>query len=186
MDNDTIVRTGNDVTVVVSRTVFPGFEEEYDEWVKRLVKAASEAKGNTGVTTLIPQRGKTGLYHVLFRFKDQESVEEWEGSEIRKNLTQKADEFSQSHRQAATGLETWFSVPDCPQLGTPPHWKMAAVTSIAVFLVSTIIIRIMQLLDLGLNFYVENLLVSILVVASLTWAVMPLLSRVVFRKWLYK
>ena len=96
MEEDIIVRTGNDVTVVVSRTVFPGFEDEYDEWVKEIVKAASEAKGNTGVTTLIPQRGKTGLYHVLFRFKDQASVEAWENSEVRRKLTLKADAFPRS------------------------------------------------------------------------------------------
>ena len=63
---------------------------------------------------------------------------------------------------------------------------MAAVTSLAVFIVSTIIIRIFMWLDMGLNFYLENVIISILVVASLTWAVMPLFSRVVFRKWLFR
>ena len=186
MDNDTIVQTGNDVTVVVSRNVYPGNEEIYDDWVKRIVKAASEARGSTGVTTLIPQKGKTGLYHVLFRFKDQAAVEEWENSAIRRQLTEEADEFSKSHRQASSGLETWFSVPECPELETPPHWKMAVVTSLAVFIVSTIIIKLFIWASWGLNFYVENVIISILVVVALTWAVMPFFSRVLFRKWLYR
>ena len=187
MDNDTIVKTGNDVTVVVSRTVYPGHEEEYDEWVKRLVKAGAEAPGNTGVTTLIPQHGQTGLYHVLFRFKDQNSVTAWENSEIRRSLTEEANAFSRSYRQAATGLETWFNIPDCPQLETPPHWKMALVTFIAVYIVSIGIIPLMWVIDHHkLNFFLENIVVSAAIVAALTWIVMPFFSRVLFRKWLYR
>ncbi|MCJ7604919.1 MAG: hypothetical protein MUO19_02660 [Dehalococcoidales bacterium] len=186
MENDVIVPTGKDVTVVVSRTVFPDHEQEYDNWVRRLVAAASEAPGNTGVTTLIPQRGKTGLYHVVFKFKDQKSVDLWEISSARQILTSEADQFSRSHRQAATGLETWFSIPDCPQLETPPHWKQAIVTSIGVYAVSAIIIKVLGLFNLTWNFFVENILVSVLVVGALTWAVMPFLTRVIFRKWLYR
>ncbi|MFC1942474.1 hypothetical protein ACFLWU_04575 [Chloroflexota bacterium] len=181
-----IVPTGKDVTVVVSRTVFPGREKEYDEWVRRLVDAASEAPGNKGVTTLIPQKGKAGLYHVVFRFKDQASVDIWEISAARQRLTSEADQFSRSHRQAATGLETWFSIPNCPQVDTPPHWKQAIVTTIGVYAVSAIIIKVLGLFSLVWNFYVENILVSALVVGALTWVVMPFLTRVVFRKWLYK
>lgn len=186
MERDTIVPTGKGVTVVVSRTVFPGFEREYDEWVRRLVAAASEAPGNIGVTTLIPQKGKTGLYHVVLRFKDQLSVDKWEISAARQRLSSEADRFSRSHRQAATGLETWFSIPDCPQFDTPPHWKQAIITTLGVYVVSSVIIWVLVQLDLGWNFFIENILVSALVVAALTWGVMPFLTRLVFRRWLYK
>ncbi|HEX7474764.1 MAG TPA: antibiotic biosynthesis monooxygenase [Dehalococcoidales bacterium] len=186
MENDTMVRTGKDVTIVVSRTVFPGREKEYDEWVRQMVAAASEAPGNLGVTTLIPPSGKTGLYHVVFRFKDQASADNWENSVVRQRLTGEADVFSRSHRQAGTGLETWFTVPECPQLETPPHWKQAIITTIGVYAVSTLIIKVLGLFSLGWNFFYENILISALVVAALTWAIMPVLTRVVFRKWLYK
>ncbi len=184
---DTIVKTGNDVTVVVSRSVYPGHEEEYEEWVKRLVKAGGDAPGNTGVTTLIPQRSESGPYHVLFRFKDQASVTAWENSEIRKNLTEEANEFSRSYRQAQTGLETWFHIPECPQLETPPNWKMALVTFVAVYAVSVGVIPLMWVIDQHkLNFFLENIVVSAGIVAALTWVVMPFVSRVLLRKWLYR
>ena len=186
MENDVIIPSGKDVTVVVSRTVFPGREKEYNEWIRHMVTAASKAPGNTGITTLLPQKGKLGLYHVVFRFKDQASVDAWEKSEDRQRLTIEADMFSRHQRQAATGLETWFTIPECPQLETPPHWKQAIVTTIGVYIVSTIIIQVLGLLILEWNFFLENILVSALVVGSLTWLVMPLLTRVVFRKWLYK
>ncbi len=184
-EKDTIIPTGRDVTIVVSRTVSPGHEREYDEWVREIVDAATEAPGNIGVTTLIPQKGKGGLYHVVFRFKDQLSADNWENSSVRIRLTRDADRFSQHHRQAASGLETWFTIPECPQLTTPSHTKQAVVTFLGVYIVSTVIIWVLGRFNLGWNFFAENILVSALVVAALTWAVMPFLTRVIFRRWLY-
>ena len=186
MEKDETIASGKDVTIVVSRTVFPGHDEEYGDWVRRLVKTGAEAPGNTGVITLIPQKGKGGLHHVIFQFKDQPSVDAWENSPVRQKLAEEADHFSRSHRQAASGLETWFSIPECPQLDTPPHWKQAIVTFVGVYLVSTLVIKVLGLFNLHWNFYADNILVSALVVAALTWAVMPVLTRLVFRKWLYR
>jgi uncharacterized protein len=186
VEKDVVIPSGKDVTIVISRTVFPGYEKEYAEWVRELVAAATEAPGNMGITALIPQKGLGGLHHVVMRFKDQDSVDAWERSPIRQRLTYEADRFSRAHRQSATGLETWFSIPECPQLDTPPHWKQAIVTTIGVYVVSTVIVTVLGWFNLGWSFFVENILASILVVAALTWAVMPFLTRVVFRRWLYR
>ena len=186
MENDTIVTNGKSVTVVVSRRVFPGHERDYDDWVRRLVAAATEAHGNTGATMLIPAPGKPGLYHVVLHFADQASVHAWEDSYIRQKLSYEADAFSRRSRQEATGLETWFSIPDCPELETPPRWKMGIVTFIAVYLLSIIIVPLLEIFFKGANFYLLNILTSALLVGILTWAVMPWLSRYVFRKWLYR
>ena len=186
MEKDTIVPSGKDITVVVSRNVLPGREQEYDEWVRRLVAAAKEAPGNKGITILVPEPGKTGLYHVVLRFANEKSVHQWETSYVRQKLSHEADDFSQRVRQEATGLETWFSIPEHPELTTPPHWKMAIVTFIAVYIVSAIMIPLIEHFITGVNFYLLNILVSALLVAILTWGVMPLFSRYIFRKWLYR
>jgi antibiotic biosynthesis monooxygenase (ABM) superfamily enzyme len=184
MEKDMVVPGENSVTVVISRRLIPGHEKDYDEWVRRLVAAATEAPGNTGATLLIPEPGKPGLHHVVLRFKDPESVHRWEDSYIRQKLSHEADSFSVRSRQEATGLETWFSIPECPEL-TTPRWKMFLVTSLAVYISSTIIVPLQgRLLDW--SFWVGNILTSLLVVGSLTWGLMPLFSRYVFRKWLYK
>lgn len=186
-DTDTIVQSsGKSVTVVVSRTVFPGHEHDYDDWVRKLVEAARESPGNIGVTMLIPAPGKTGLYHVVLQFADEKSMHTWETSYVRQKLSHEADAFSRSSRQMATGLETWFSIPECPELETPPHWKMAIVTFIAVYVLSIIIVPLLDIFLKGANFYLLNILTVVLLVGILTWGVMPLLSRYVFRKWLYK
>ena len=151
-----------------------------------MVSFASTFPGNLGITTLIPQQGKSGIYHVVFRFKDKASADAWENSETRQKLTELANQFSRHDRQAATGLETWFTIPECPEVEIPSHWKQAVITSLGVFLISTFWIKVFGFLNLGLNFYIENLIISILVVVCLTWAIMPFFTRVVFRQWLYK
>jgi antibiotic biosynthesis monooxygenase (ABM) superfamily enzyme len=187
MENDTIVPgSGKAVTVVVSRTVFPGHERDYDEWVRRLAAAARESPGNTGVTMLIPESGKSGLHHVVMHFADEKSMLIWETSYTRQKLSHEADAFSRSSRQEATGLETWFSIPEYPELETPPRWKMAIVTFIGVYLLSVIIIPIEEIFFKGANFYLLNILTVFLLVAILTWAVMPWFSRYIFRRWLYQ
>jgi antibiotic biosynthesis monooxygenase (ABM) superfamily enzyme len=185
-ETDTIVPGKKAVTVVVSRIVFPGREKDYDDWVRRLVAAAAEAPGNSGVTMLVPEPGKSGLYHVILRFEDEKSVHLWETSYVRQKLSHEADVFSRRMRQEATGLETWFAVPECPELEAPPQWKMAAVTFPAVYILSIIIIPLLKLVLKDVSFYLETILVAGLLVAILTWLVMPFLSRHVFRKWLYR
>jgi uncharacterized protein len=66
------------------------------------------------------------------------------------------------------------------------HWKQAVVTTIGVYIVSTTVVKVLGLFNLGWDFVIENILGSAMVVAALTWAVMPVLTRVIFRKWLYK
>ncbi|MGD1118669.1 MAG: hypothetical protein ABR886_04210 [Dehalococcoidales bacterium] len=187
MDNATVIPgEKKTVTVIVSRTVFPGHEKEYDAWVRQLTAAAREAPGNTGVTLLIPEQGKSGLHHVVMQFKDEKSMHIWETSYVRQKLSHEADAFSRSIRQEATGLETWFSIPECPELETPPRWKMAIVTFIGVYALSVAIIKIQDVFFKHPNFYLINLLTVALLVGILTWAVMPVFSRYIFRKWLYK
>jgi antibiotic biosynthesis monooxygenase (ABM) superfamily enzyme len=185
-ETDRIVKEKQGVTVVVSRRVYPDHEKEYDDWVRRLIEASSETPGNQGVTLLVPEPGKTGLHHVVMRFADEKSMHIWETSYARQKLSREADEFSRRVRQQATGLETWFSIPECPELEAPKPWKMASVTFLAVYALSIAILKLLQWIFTDLNFYLEGFLVAFLLVGILTWAVMPFLSRVVFRKWLYK
>jgi len=186
MESDVIVPTKKSVTVVVSRNVFPGRERDYDEWVRRLVAEATKAPGNIGATMLIPAPGRRGLYHVVLRFTDQKSVTAWENSEIREQLSREADAFSRMSRQEATGLETWFSIPECPELAPPPQWKMFVVTFIAAYVLTMIIVPLENHFLEAWPFPVLNILTCVLLVGIMTYAVMPWFSRVVFRRWLYR
>ena len=193
MAEDRIIQDGNSVTVVVSRNVFPGHERDYDEWVRRMMEAAKETPGNQAVTLLMPPPGRPGLNHLVIHFKDEKSMHIWETSYLRQKLSHEADAFSRRIRQEATGLETWFSIPECPELETPPRWKMSIVTFIAVYVLSIIMIPLLDVVFLGessyfkgRDFYLMTILVAALLVLILTYAVMPWFSRYIFLKWLYK
>ncbi|MCX7912619.1 MAG: hypothetical protein N2506_06650 [Dehalococcoidales bacterium] len=185
-DRDEVLSKEKPVTIVVSRQVFPGREKDYDNWVRKLVAAAAESPGYEGVTLLVPPAGKTGLHHVIMRFKDERSMHIWETSYIRQKLSHEADEFSRRIRQEATGLETWFAVPECPELENPPAWKMALVTFFAVYILSVVIIKLLKLIPGEINFYLETFIVAGLLVSLLTWVVMPFLSRRLLRRWLHR
>jgi uncharacterized protein len=185
-EKDTIITGDKAVTIVVSRHVFPGKEKEYDELIRRMIEEAAKIPGNLGVTMLVPEPGKAGLHHVVWRFADEKSMHIWETSYARQKLSHEADAFSRRSRQEATGLETWFSIPDVPELETPPHWKMAIVTFFAVYVLSILLIPLIKWAFGSLNFYVESIIVTAGLIGILTFAVMPLLSRHVFRNWLYR
>ena len=46
----------NEVTIVVSRKIKPGYEKEYDDWLRRYLAVESKASGYLG-TTIIVQGG---------------------------------------------------------------------------------------------------------------------------------
>jgi antibiotic biosynthesis monooxygenase (ABM) superfamily enzyme len=186
MEKDTILTGDKAVTIVVSRHVFPGKEKEYDELIRRMIEEATKIPGNLGVTMLVPEPGKAGLHHVVWRFADEKSMHVWETSYARQKLSHEADAISRRSRQEATGLETWFSIPDVPELETPPHWKMAIVTFFAVYVLSILLIPLIKWAFGHLNFYVESIIVTAGLIGILTFAVMPFLSRHVFRNWLYR
>ena len=183
---DTAIMNDKAMTVVVSRVVYPGKERQYNDLARQMIDEAAKIPGNLGVTMLAPEPGKGGLHHLIWRFADEKSMHIWETSYIRQKLSHEADAFSRKIRQEGTGLETWFSIPECPELETPPHWKMALVTFIGVFLGSCGIILLIDLFWKEPNFWAFNAVVGALLVSLLTWVVMPIFSRYVFRKWLYK
>ncbi len=57
-----------DVTVVIGRKIKPGYENEYDEWVRRYLMLERKIPGYAG-TTIITQGGTdSSLSHIIHRF----------------------------------------------------------------------------------------------------------------------
>lgn len=86
----------------------------------------------------------------------------------------------------ASGLETWFALPDLKtqiSLTPPPRWKMAIVVFIAAYAISSLSRSILNPLleqwPLG-----NTVIYTAILVASLTYFAMPISSRLL-RQWLY-
>ncbi|MCX4905893.1 antibiotic biosynthesis monooxygenase [Streptomyces sp. NBC_00878] len=172
-------------SVMITRTVHPGREDDYKHWLVRLINAAEKFPNNLGTAVLAPTPGKSNVFRLVHRFTDQESLRAWEDSDIRHALSAEADAFSTSQRQAATGMETWFSISEAPALPPPKKWKMALVTIGAVYGLTAVIIPLeMAWVPRSWSFYLTNVITNVLIGGLMTYLVMPTVTRVL-RRWLY-
>lgn len=92
---------------------------------------------------------------------------------------------STRYYERATGQETWFTLPDLKAIVAPPKWKMAIVTFIAAYSISSRVTFFFTLdLFLRQSPFVANTIMPIILVVGLADFAMSLLSRLL-RRWLY-
>ncbi|MBV9454854.1 MAG: antibiotic biosynthesis monooxygenase [Rubrobacter sp.] len=176
--------TGRPATVVITRTVNPRRRDDFKRWLARLISAAEAFPNNLGTVVLTPPPGEN-VFRLVHRFTDEASLRAWEDSDIRRQLSAEADAFSTSQRQAATGMETWFSISDAPGAPPPKKWKMALVTFVVVYALTAIIIPLeMAWLPRSWSFYATNVITNVLIAGLMTYVVMPTVARAL-RRWLY-
>ncbi|MGC1927353.1 MAG: hypothetical protein WA667_00130 [Candidatus Nitrosopolaris sp.] len=133
-------------------------------------------------TTIITQGGTdSAVRHIIHRFTDKASLDAWENSEALK-LREQVNKYSTRYYERATGLETWFTLPDLKSIVAPPKWKMAIVTFIAAYSISALVTLFFTYL-LQPPFLL-NTIMTIILVVGLTYFAMPVLSRLL-RRWLY-
>jgi uncharacterized protein len=183
MDNigQHVNRAPKEITEIISRNIKPGHEKDYDDWLQRYMKLESEVPGYLGTTILAPGGSSSSVRYVINRFADKTSLDAWENSEEARKLIEEANNCSTYER--ATGLETWFSLPDLKTIAAPPRWKMAIVSFIGAYCISSLASFILRSF-LVLQPLLLNLFITIILVIGLTYFAMPLLSRLL-RRWLY-
>ena len=179
-----------EVTEVISRNIMPNHEKDYDDWLERFMRSERQFPGYLGTTIIAPEgntsSASSSVRYIINRFKDQASLDAWENSEEAIKLLEEVNDYTTRHYERATGLETWFSLPRqkyefAPP--PPPRWKMAIVSFIGAYCISSVAQHILNLY-LGQMPLLINLLMTVILVLGLTYFAMPLLSRL-FRRWLY-
>jgi len=97
------------VTVAIERTPRTGKETEFEQWCDDMLDAVQAAPGCLGATTLRPGRG-SDPYQMVFRFVDVLHLRQWEKSDVRIRLRERADQLVDSERVTVTaGTEQFFS-----------------------------------------------------------------------------
>lgn len=165
------------LTIIVTWRVRQGCEQEFEAWRREISAAALEFPGHMGINVILPN-GAGREYVVIFRFDTYEHLRAWQKSDIRRELLKKAERFRErepSYRMES-GLEYWFAPPGGP--ASPPTWKMAIVTVLGVWPVSLLVPWLLNPFIATLPQSLQTLLVSIGIVILLTWAVMPVLVRI--------
>jgi len=182
-ENQDTERASKEVTVVVNLRIKPDCEKDYDEWLERFLVLERKVPGYIGTTAIMETGTDSSVRHMIHRFRDEASLEAWENSEELHKLKEEANKYSTPNLQKASGLETWFTLPDLKAVVPPPKWKMAVVSFIGAYCISLLASFILRPY-LGSQPLLFNLFMTIVLVIGLTYFAMPLLSRLL-RRWLY-
>lgn len=171
------------VTSLISRSIKPGYEKEYDDWLRRFLAFERRALGYLGTTVVIPGGTSSNIRYIIRRFIDRASMEIWDNSPDVQKLLNEANRYSTRHYEMATGLETWFVLPDLKTV-VPPRWKMAIVVFIAAYTTSLLSRSFLSPLYSECPLVASTIISTTILVVSLTYFALPVLSRLL-RRWLY-
>lgn len=170
------------ITVVITRHVKPEYVNAFEQAVRDWLPKALAFPGHLGVLMLKPPT-EAGEYGAVLKFSSEDdwhAFKEWpEYVSWLESLRPFLVDSPKVHE--LHGLEAWYQTPAGPL--PPPRWKMALVTwmgvNLTVFTLTAIFRPLLSHWPLMLEFVTFNGVV----VAGLTWFVMPLLSWLT-RPWL--
>lgn len=171
------------VHCAVTRIVRPGAEAEFDAKLTEFVRATITAQGVTGVHILRPPpQSDCAEYGVLRSFESEEAAKSFYASPEFTQWVQDVEPLvmGQPIHRRLTGLEAFFR----SESGwSPPRWKMAVVTYLGV--VPSVLLWSSFLGPLLSNqpWTLRTMVINLMVVVTLTWFVMPLLTKI-FGPWL--
>ena len=170
------------VHIAITRRVRPGCESEFQQALREFLQTSFARGGVQGASMLTPPPGSDSREYGILRtfaseaerdaFYASPMFQTWEARA--RTLTEGEPVYRQLH-----GLEAWFRSPHNP----PPRWKMAVATFLGVFPVAMVLNLTIGPLVRSMHFVLGNAVFNACVVASLTWVVMPLVTRLL-RSWL--
>jgi len=137
------------VTVTVARTIAPGWEAEFLVWAEEIVTTVRQAPGCLGAAVLHPGH-EGGEYQIIVRFANGMALRDWERSEIRNDLMERADRFVTAARiQRTVGVNEWFEAAASAQ-PRRPWWKryivdVAWIYPVSLLMTSLVAPRLLEL-----------------------------------------
>ena len=173
------------VTVSITRTVKPGSEVEFERALHDFVQRSLALDGQLGVHIMRPAPGSGSReYGIVRKFASREALASFRTSPEYLAWNQIATELTEGSGrvEVLTGLESWFTLPGAP-LRALPKWKMALLTLLGVFPTSLFLGETVGRFTRAWPLPLRVLVFAVLMVALLTWVVMPVLSRF-FHPWL--
>jgi antibiotic biosynthesis monooxygenase (ABM) superfamily enzyme len=165
------------VTVVVTRVIRPGKEEQFARWADDVDRTAAGFPGHLGGVRL---HDSQGLNHLIYRFDSAERLHAWENSAERRALIRQGDQISKQTKSTNHDLDPWFTVPGH---ASPARWKNFVITWAAAYPTLLALATLLARLVPGLPQPVALAITSLILTAVLTWVVLPRITRQA-RPWL--
>jgi len=169
------------VHVAILRVVRPEREMEFEARIREFFEEAARQPGVCGAYLIRPIAGSNAReYGILRSFRSAEERDRFYASDLYRNWNEAVGPLVEGapRREPIHGLEAFFRHVD-----PPPRWKMAVLTWIGVNPAVYIFSKAVPALVPELPFVATFLAVNALVVASLAWCFMPILTKI-FVPWL--
>lgn len=171
------------VTVLIARRVLPGEVAGFEAAMQGMLAAAQGFPGHLGGQVVSPDEAGDSeeplLYHVVFAFDTEAHLAAWQDSPERAHWLQQVmpHTVGAQQLQRVTGLDYWFAAPDSTTRAAPPRWKVACVTWLGIF--PTVLLLFVTVAPLLTDWHLvpRVAVITVLVVAIMTWAVAPRLTR---------
>jgi len=172
------------VHIAITRRVRPGCESEFEQALLEFMQASFNHNGVLGASMLTPPPGSnTREFGILRTFNNEQERDAFYASPLFKGWEERARKLTEGepvYRQLH-GLEAWFRSSQNP----PPRWKMAAATFLGVFPTAMILNLTLGPAIRSWPFVLGSVVFNACMVGFLTWAVMPLVTRLL-HPWLSK
>ena len=128
------------MTVSITRHIPPEYSDEMLAWIRAGGALAVRFEGFLGTGWVRPGVD-SDVWHMLYRFADEESLARWEASSQRQWWLGAAQGLvGESKVERRTGIEGWFDAPQSvdaadlrPAPTPPPRWKQACVIFLVFF-----------------------------------------------------
>jgi uncharacterized protein len=183
MHSDIDLRPAHEsIHVAVIRKVRQGHEADFESRIRRFFGAATEHPGVDGAYLVRPIVGSDSReYGILRSFRTKEDMQRFYESDLFRQWNDTIAPLveGEPERRELHGLEAFFR-----GAAAPPRWKMAVITWLGVSPAVYVFSRLVPWVFGELPGLATLLLINLFVVASLTWGLMPLLTKV-FRPWLH-
>jgi uncharacterized protein len=172
------------VSIVLSRTVKPGKEAEYEKLAHEAISASRQYTGHSG-TTVIKEGQRR--YHLVYRFSDHKKLDEWLASPERKNVRQQINEITEDNSdiKKLTGFETWFKVPGQAPLKSPPRNKMWAATLLGAYPLVVLFQVFLAPKVQNWPLLLRSAVFPLVLLTLMMYVVMPWVTKIL-KPWLFK
>ena len=167
------------VTRIARRRARPGHEAEYEGMLREMLAKMREHKGFLG-GDLIPPEAPGEEYQLVVRFASEAELQSWDMSDVRGALLERMKAVAEGEPEfrQLSGLEAWFEPAVVPATMHPPRARMALVTWLGIFPTVSFFLWFVLPWIQPLPFLPRTAVLTALIVVTMTWVVMPRLTRV--------
>ena len=175
------------VTAVITHRVRPGREAGYEEWIKGIAADALGYDGYLGAHILRPELGVSPDHVIVVQFETCQQLDSWMQSQTRRDWIERVKPLIREPEsiKVLTGLESWFQLPEQPPHAPPKRYKQALLVWIGVAGLSLLLGPLVAAALASWPEFLRVLINTGIMVALLTYWVMPFLTRR-FKGWLFK